>query len=46
MQVGDKQGFVEGINLLKGDCNERSIMMHDEAIDTTWRHYRKNAEVK
>ena len=44
MQVGDKQRFAKRIHLLKGDGNERSSMTHDEAIDTTWRHYRKNAK--
>ena len=42
MQVGDKQRFAKRIHLLYGDGNERSTILHDEDIDTTWRHYRKN----
>ena len=44
MQVGDKQRFAKRIHLLYGDGKERSSMLYDEAIDTTWRFYRKNVK--
>jgi len=44
MQVGDKQRFAKRIHLMYGDGKVRPSMMHDEAIDTTWRYYRKNVK--